>query len=656
MLTYSTSLKNVFKNDTTIRSTPGATIEYNMNSLIDNITVTSSITDTQYTNTITSWTTGKPNPFKKLFPIDSIIKPWRPLDSGINYYILPQNGTVSTFSSPKNIAYPSNKARVYYPGISTTYKYWVTPKNTNLDLSVNYVNANNTKAALSNKIVITFDKYSTLPSSYGVVITKSDNSTITLSSITTPSDGKAVLYYNGTTFSATAPTEPISYPTPIAIKSIHLTGTNPGGIIAVIEVSARWVKDVSSDITTLDIAKESSASDSDILPVGFVTANSLTLNLSKYNDTSLKIQEYNRASSAFDSSIIYLGKNIEVKTYLNVYHSGGAITSGQLKYDKVLQGTYYVDNWSVSEYGDACLNCLDGSKYLMETLCPDILLEGYPVTAILRVLLDRVGFTNYNFNITTDDKSVPIINYWWTNDTNTVWQAIQDICRDIQMNAVFDDNNILQFYSREYMYNRTDADWSFNYDKEGSVLPNIIDFSKQEIASANQVKILWNTPVTSTYVSSSTRLWDSPVTFLSAGGLKYPITAESDAASTILILDLTNVDSYNQFKTLFNFNGYLLIDSEIIEFDAIQYQYVPKESGTNIPQAVWIESDADINKYINLSKTGYVDYNKPETAYFKPTGAYRVKTRGALGTTPAAHSATSEDRLSRWSGVKVVWK
>jgi hypothetical protein len=656
MLTYSTSLKNVFKNDTTVRSTAGATIEYNMNSLIDNITVTSSITDTQYTDVISSWPTGKPNPFKKLFPLDSIIKPWRPLDSGINYYILPQNGTTFSFVSPKNIAYPSNIARVYYPGISTTYKYWVTPKNVNLDLSVNYVNSISTKPALANKIVITFDKFNTLPTSYNVVITKSDNSTITLNSISTPSDGKAVLYYNGTTFSSSIPTEPISYSTPILIKSINLTGTNPGGIIAVIEVSARWIKDISSDIVSFNIQKESSASDTDILPVGFVTANSLALELAKYNQSSLQIQEYNRLSTTFDSSITYLCKNIKIDPYFYVYHSNGSITNGSLKYDKVPQGTYYVDNWSVSEYGDATLNCLDGSKYLMDTLCPDILLENYPVTAILRVLLDRVGFSNYNFNIATDDKSVPAINYWWTNDTSTVWQAIQDLCRDIQMNAVFDDNNILQFYSRDYLYNKTDVDWSFNYDKEGNTLANIIDFSKHEIASANQVKILWSTPLTSNYVAGSTRLWDSPTTFLGAGGLKYPITAESSAADTILILDLTNIDSYNNFETLFNFNEYLLIDSEIIEFDAIQYQYVPKESGTNVPQTVWVESEADINKYRNLSKPGYVDYTKPESAYFKPTGAYRVKTRGALGTTPAYHSATSEDRLSQWSGLKVVWQ
>ena len=655
-----TNLENVFYNDTTIKTQVGASIEYNMNSLIDNLTVTATITDTNYTNKIVGWTTGKPNPFKKLFPIDSVIKPFRPVTPGVNYYIVPATGTTPSFYSPKRVIYPTDKARVYYPGVTTSYKYWVTPDDSNVNLSVNYVNAVSTKPALANKIVVLFEKFHVLPTSYTILITKSDNSTMTFTSASAPTAGNATIYYNGTSWTNTAWTEPVSYPTPISIKSITLTAVNPGGVIGVIEVSARWVKDISLDIVSLDIQKESSASNNDILPVGNVTANTVSLALSKYNQSALQIESYNRASTSFDQSKIYIAKNVEVKPHFKVYHTNGAITSGSDKYDKIEQGTYYADSWSISEHGDTTLSALDGSKYLMETLCPDLLLESYPVTAILRSLLDVIGFTNYNFNVVTTsgsitDTSIPVINYWWTSPENTVWQAIQDLCRDIQMNAIFDENNILQFYSRDYMYNRTTADWNFYYDAEGSALPNIIDFSKEEIASANQVKVLWSTPITSNYSGSSGRLWNSPTTYLAAGGLKSPITAESTAANTNLVLDVTSPDSYGTIQTLFNFNGYLLIDSEIIEYDAIQYQYVPRESTTNVPTTVWIENESDINKYKYLSKPGYEDANKPETSYFKPTGAYRVKTRGALGTKPAYHSASALTTLSQWAGREVVW-
>ena len=661
-----TNLENVFYNDTTVKTQIGATIEYNMNSLIDNLTVTSTIADTAYTNAITNWTTGKPNPFKKLFPIDSIIKPFRPINSGVNYYILgpdQQDGTPLNFYSPKRVIYPIDKARVYYPGVTTSYKYWVGPKNANIDITVNYVNSVNTKPARSNKLVIAFDKFHTLPTSVAVDITYSDNS---VKSTSLPNfntnfpDGRVILYPTATDTNWITVVPETLYELSKQIKSVKVTGTNSSGTVAVIEISARWIKDISSDIVSLDIQKESSSSSSDILPVGNVTANTINLILSKYDQTSLQIESYNRASTSFDASKIYIAKNVEIKPHFKVYHALGSITSGSDKYDKIEQGLYFVDSWSISSHGDTSITALDGSKYLMETLCPDLLLEGYPVTAILRSLLDVIGFTNYNFNVvTTDSKvtdtSVPMINYWWTSPEDTVWEAIQDLCRDIQMNAFFDESNVLQFYSREYMYNRTTADWNFYYEKEGSALPNIIDFFKEEIASANQVKVLWSTPITSSSTGSSGGLWTSPTTFLAGGGLKYDIAANTSAAQTVLIIEISSSESYSNIQSLFNFNGYLLIDSEIIEYDAIRYQYVPKDSATNTYESVWIESKSDIDKYRYLSKTGYAVAGKFETAYFRPTGEYRVKTRGALGTTPAFHAASAINKLSQWSGREVVW-
>jgi len=73
-----------------------------------------------------------------------------------------------------------------------------------------------------------------------------------------------------------------------------------------------------------------------------------------------------------------------------------------------------------------------------------------------------------------------------------------------------------------------------------------------------------------------------------------------------------------------------------------------------------MESEADIAKYRSLSKSGYADSKKPdETAYFKPTGKYRVKKRGALGTTPAAHNANgnlTDLKAKGWNSVGITWK
>lgn len=671
-----TALENVFYNNTSVNIGSGCTIEYNMNSLIDGIEVSTPIVDATYINSVTpaDGTILKVNPFKKLFPVDSVIKPFRPLFSGVKYFImLPNENPTNSFSGFRTLSYPGEGAkandqgaqpRVYYPGISTSYKYWVTPKDTAANITVTYKPDSSTvsgnKYALTNKIVLRFEKSHSLPSQYKLIITPKTGAAIDTGFISTPTNGSAIHYYNGTNWSTT--TTPASYSNPQEIKSIQLITSAPasGRVIGVIELSARWIKDISSDVVTFDIAKESSSNTEDILPVGFITANSLVLKILNYDAATAKIVEYNRSISQFDSSLIYICKNAELKPHIKVYHSQATTVAGQ--YDVVEQGIYYADSWSIDSYAEANITSIDNSKYLMESMAPDILCEDYPVTAIIRRLLDSVGFTNYTFNLVENDTSIPTIAYWWTDDTRSVWEHLQELCRDIQMNAIFDDNGILQFYSREYLYSKSTVKWDFCYYQNGSKLPNIIDINKKEIASANEVKILWQTYLSSSYVGDSGSLWTSPTSFLSAGALLYEISETATEAdlnnlsNNGLQIDTRIADRYSQYQSIFNFNGYIMIQSEIFEFDAIQYQYVAKNDNTDTFIPVWITSQADISKYRYLAKAGYQDDNKPETAFFKPTGRIRVKSRAALGTSKQKHTVPGPGALTEWTGRTVTWQ
>jgi len=736
-----TTVQNLFKQQSSVKINTGCTIEYNMNSMLDNITVTYPSTMDQY---YAKSADGKINTYKKLFPIDSIIKPFRPLFSGVKYLIwtkLQTDTPANSFYAPRTLTYPRATSpqtdgyesaattlypRLYYPGVTTSYKYWVTPINQNADLTVNYSilsatvkeasssgsivtykTLNNhgfssgqtvtitglstaafnlsssviastpsptsftiassatgawsreqsatatlsaaTKPAVSNKIVARFEKNHAFPSNYTMTITYSDATTAAVGPSSVDSSGQIVLYYNGTTWTST---EPAAYATPKLIKSIRLQATNPGGgkVLGVIELSARWIKDISSDIASLDIEKESSSSSEEILPVGKITANSLNMDIVKYNQSTLEYVSYNREAN-FDITKTYLVKNAEMKPYFSVYHSAGTFGLAGELFDKVPQGSFYIDSWEIADTGEVSLNALDAAKYLMDTVAPDILCESYPVTSIIRRLLDSIGFTSYEIRTATDDKSIPVINYWWTTGSKTVWQALQELCRDIQMNAFFDENNILQFASRDYIYKKTNIDWVFTYDTDGTTLANIVDFNKQEIPSANQVKILWQSQLTSNYAGNSGDLWTDEVSYLSAGGLRSSIAADTSPENTILAVDVETLDDYSS-ATLYNFSGYVMIDSEVLEYDAIQYQYTPIGSSTS--QNVWITSSSDVNKYRYLSRPGY-DYISKET-FFKPTGLYRVKTRGAFGTTPAFHAASALTGLADWSQRKATWE
>ena len=683
MIAGSENLKTLLYNSTNIKINSGCYIEYNMNTMLDGVSASNNISDSVYTSQILKrvtigpssltepgWTANRPNPYKKLFPVDSIIKPFRPVNSGIKYFILekpvinggPTEIQKNTFSNYRSVSYPESQPRIYYPGESTYYKYWVTPQNTGVNITINYL-TNLTQYALTNKIVLKFESTHSIPSTYTIKIVKSNNTEETIANaLTTPTNGLVELYYNGTSWSTV---ESNLFATPVTIKSIIVTTPSAGTdrIIGVTEVSARWIKDISTDVVSFEISKESSSSSEDLLPVGKVTANSINLELNRYNTSTLEYVSYSRTSS-LNPSLTYMVKNAKLIPFFKIYHENGSVVDGLEKYDQINQGDFYINEFNISSQGEVSLTALDSAKYLMEVICPDILCESYPVTAIIRRLLDSVGYTNYKFNLSSGtDSSIPLINYFWTDGSKTVWEYLQELCRDIQMNAIVDENDVLQFYSRNYMYSRTTKDWNFYQEKEGSALPNIIDFSKKEMPSANQVKIRWSTPTTSEYLQSSDPLWQSSESFIIAGGLTESLNASGNSN---IAIDLSGPSVYNKLISGFNFEGYFLVDSEIIEYDAMGYQYIPSETtnttvtdainGTVLnngenPVNIWIESASDLSKYTALSKppTGTtIQIN------IKPNGRYRIKTRGALGTTAAAHNYSGAPSSSySWTGVLV---
>ena len=750
MITASNDLKNIFYNSRTVNISAGATIEYNMNTLLDNITISTTATDQNYKDGIDEQPGQliRINPFKKLFPLDSILKPFRPALPGVKYYInlTSDHEGSNKFYDYRTLPYPT-APRVYYPGSKNYYKYWVTPQNTGVNVTVNYIistasinqayatgskvvyktttdhgftinkrvtisgsgnasfnltnqlitdvpdsrtfsvtnnlaqaseislsktatlvnsggSATPTKPALANKIVVAFEKYHTLPATCSLLITYSDNTTASVTSVNVPTaDGRLIVYYNGTSWSTTAPfssSQAVSYPAPREIKSINVTTPSAGAgrIIGVTEISARWVKDISSDIVSFEINRESTSSATDILPVGNITANNLTLDLVKYNQSSLRVLTYNRDEdwtvSPTPNDVIYFAKNAEIRPHFKIFHSLGAVTEGSLKYDRVEQGTYYLDSHSISEYGNVQVDALDGSKQLMETLIPDLIYKNAPVTSIIMGILDSIGFTNYNMNILLDggglniDTSIPTLTVWWSENNKTVWDCLQELCRDIQMNAYFDENNILQFYTRDKMYQASTIQWEFHYEQSGNKLANIIDFNKQEVASANQVKIIWKTPMNSLYTQTATDLWASEPSFLISGGLRYDIAADTPAELVNFDIDIDNLDPITKLESTFNYSGYFLLDSEVFEYDAIQFKYVPLDNSSNEGIPVFISSEGDWAQYRALSKTG--------SEYFKPTGRYRIKSRGVFGTTPASHVSTASTSLSAWYQKTDEWR
>jgi len=647
MLEASVDIKDQIKKSSTISMSAGLWAEYNMNDLISGVTIENLGGETV---TLKDAAGVEYKPFLKLFPLASVISPKRPSSAGIKYFI---TNASNSSGINYNVFYPYNTLvkdpyRMYYAGSKNKYQYWVTPKSspagalTDCKLTVKYPAGKN---AVTNKIAIKFEtSYGTrtlvrmsgetkIWSDMTYVKPSSWTINITSGTIVTPvtipadvlSDGIVNLYWSGTAWSTTewttTPAEPVNIDSIVVqINSINLGNTYLG----VIEISARYVKDMTNNLVSFSTQKRASDSSNGLTPVGNVTANALNANLFFEDRSGISFDK----TFSFDKTKSYFYNNVLFKPYYNITKSDNTV-------EKIKQGYFYADSWSVDEFGQVDLQALDQALLLQKIIAPDILIKDAPSPAIIKRLLDGIGFTNYNFNTSPDgqDKSAITPYYWYTDDTKTVWECIQDLCKDTQMVATFDEDNILQFYTREWIYYKEKTkSFTFRYDPLVSgTAPNttvteeanIISMSKEDLPSVQGAKIFYRPQMSSSYNAGSDLIWQSPVYSLGAGALTKDLTSTSIAGSSLFINLITTMDGLD-LRAL-NKSGYLVLNDEIIEYDAIKYTY---RNSAGVEQNQWIESDVDLQKYQALGQINS----------FKPTGEYRIKTRGAFGTNVSSHT------------------
>jgi hypothetical protein len=632
MQSVSTDTLNKINQSLSYEMSGGCWIEYNMNNLIDGCTASSPV----------EVASGKPY-MKKLFPLKSIIDPRRPESSGINYFIL--NPLYTTPIPAYNVS-KDLPIRTYFSSTKNQYKFWLSPQATgsiltNCNFTVEYPAA---KTAVTNSIVVKFETSYSKPLTWNIKIEDYAGNQSTISTdATVPSNGVFQLYWNGSSWTTTKFSTPSA---PINIKKIIVTVNTisiPNSFLGVIEVSARYIQDVSNRIVSFNVSKMSSDNSSGLVPVGQVTSNSL----------SLMLEGFDRAGIEYDKT------NSFNKTKINLYKNVKVLPFNKIGLDSIPQGVFYIDSFTISEFGDISIQGLDGAKFLQEIIAPDIVIQNAPSQAIIRRLLDSIGFTSYVFNTKNKNNSsisdsatiVPL--HWFTDDSKTVWQHIQDLCRDTQMIAAFDNYDVLQFYPRDYIFDSTrSSSFKFRSEKNGLNLPNIISLSKETVPSVKAAKVIYTPIISSNYKASSDNLYISPPAALGAAALQSTLEAsqpsETDAPLGSISLAPISVYSDLADSSFYNKSGYFLINNEIIEYDAIEFQYAPISSPATVIKK-WITSDADIAKYLGESVIGS----------FKSTLKYRIKGRNVFNATGKGvgvgekHIVDITTLKSEWSGSKV---
>jgi hypothetical protein len=159
---------------------------------------------------------------------------------------------------------------------------------------------------------------------------------------------------------------------------------------------------------------------------------------------------------------------------------------------------------------------------------------------------------------------------------------------------------------------------------------------------------LWSPVTSSQLIGDGQPLWKSGSAYLGAYSLVSDIPASTiggGAGTEIQIIPITVNQDVKQI--IYNYSGYLVIDSEIIEYDAIEYQYLHTDGSI---KKEWITQLSDLQKIAsNLS------LSRPANQIIAQTGKVKIKTRGAFGTTIANHYAAAQDIINSWNGFEVTW-
>lgn len=622
MQTLSTAARTAFEQGLSLKAIPQVIVDWNHNRFADS--VTASVVDA-------GQETGKVE--KKLFPIESIVYANRPT-SGLG------KGRVNEARTNGNFKLVSKNAHYKYwqssmqsaPGYvaAPAYGYPIT----NMQPTVTYGAAVNT-----NKIVIKIENAWTVPSQWTVDILPSGGSWTTIAiNPSLSSTGELVLYrQNGGAWNGTVN---YGYETPLTAVRISVDSITKGNAhLSVIEISAHLQKDISADVMNVEVSKR--MADTDVIsPVGTVGANTANITL----DTTAGTYDLENTSGPYYN---LLDMNAEVRVAMGI----DTTNFGGTGIEYIPQGVFYADNWAIdSARTQVQLTTTDFTKFLQDLRIAPFLFNNKTVPWIIREVLRAHGVTNYNIPLDTRE---PIVPWVWFDEEDTVWSAIQSLCRASQGVVYFDEQGNAVYLSKDSLFDGlATVDYAVQGIKVGAVEANLETLSHSYNTETNKVVITYTPTITNkktvkfeypTGYSSGKNTWFDLVSSNPGNTLSYatkPINSilwqpedtvalQSARLATSVNDTATTIRINESDARTWQFKGKINIEGEIMSFDGKTYKWY--QNGSNAPTYTTVTS---------VEEQAALDGNsnpmlKSQNKY---TGDLKNVVRGIDGTSAAAHT------------------
>ncbi len=474
------------------------------------------------------------------------------------------------------------------------------------------------------------------------------------------------------------------------IRVVAQTMNKAGSTLDLIELSPRLAVDLSGKVQDFNVKKTAGDIGSNGLPVGQLLASTGSLTLFDYDQA---FNENNSNSIIFN----YVNNNIQIKFYDIVVDVNG--------YDYFIPiKTMYSEGFPETNAAGRTVQLAlrDMFFYLESITAPQMLATSASLSYAISLLLDSIGFSNYVFKRVAGEEEL-IIPYFYIAPDKTIAEVLNDLAVSSQTAMFFDEYNNFVMMSKKYimpsatdrpidltLYGSDDQqDDGVRENKPTSTnLANILEIASEEKSVFNDGKITYNTRYIQktfgslkqasmidqekTWIYKPVLLWEV-VGSDNTKSVNGDVSAQSSYVLSAIPLNSTlssalptvvnnkvvnnTMDLGEGVYWLTRNSGYFYANSEIIKYDAVQYNV----GGVG---NVWITNAQEYENYFSkisfngkIYPTGLIRiYSEPN--YEVVDGVFKFKNgvvakhgRGQFGTEVTTHTAGIN---SYWSDNKNV--
>jgi hypothetical protein len=414
------------------------------------------------------------------------------------------------------------------------------------------------------------------------------------------------------------------------------------------EISPRLEIDITDFVQNYNISKELSNEDSgNNFPLGFITSNSGNLSINNfpvyYNNQPFSIFE-NKNSQSFLYDLLtqgvkftgYFRSTVQRSDFTNIIPSF----------------VMYSEDFTIQDLNSVDVTMFDLMKTsVMSSESPHYLAAGETIYDVVNNLFALSGFSDYSKSeLKTVCKNKNQFSYFWTEESKTIAQCIQEIFISNQIGCFLDETGFMRFIDIDSIIsNKLNDNLVTNFDisdvtsSSFNYLPNMVMDSYSESLGTTIGKILVNYILPNSFVSPVSKVDDNiseqkeNISTVFSESSKYALAHSFLTESCFIDDDKFRITSsfIDNPKNNPGINaGTFFIGCEAVRTEGLKYAFVVSGSpGYTFEKT--IRYDSDINDAIqnSISQLGKLSSN----IKYSPTGYFVGVSRGCYGTKPKDH-------------------